>query len=139
MVVWHSVQSVGKPGGDVRGIGGSGEVRLMAAIAGGGQCGVVVVDVAGVRRARWCARRSAERLCVLWSKVASSTTTSCGRWRRWLGSPRSVVRVRGSVVIRLVAAIAVSGQGRVVVIRVAVRAGHGDVRAGQREGRVRCG
>ena len=46
---------------------------------------------------------------------------------------RRVVRIRGPVVIRLMAAVAGSRQRRVVVVHVATIAGHTGVRAGQRE------
>ncbi len=47
-----------------------------------------------------------------------------------------MVWIRGALVILLVAAVAGSRQGRVVVIHVAARAGRSNVSAGEREGRV---
>jgi len=47
-----------------------------------------------------------------------------------------MVRVRRPLIILLMAAIAVGGQGRVVVVHVAVVTRHSDTRTGQREGRV---
>jgi len=49
---------------------------------------------------------------------------------------RSMVRVGRALVISLMASVASGRQGRVVVVHVAEVAGHGGVRARQREGRV---
>jgi hypothetical protein len=51
-------------------------------------------------------------------------------------SCRGMVRVRGPVVVRLVAGVAVRGQGGVVVVHVTTGAGHRGVRAGQGKRRV---
>ena len=50
-------------------------------------------------------------------------------------SGRRMIRVRGSVVVRLVTTHAGCRQRRVVIVHVATGAGHGGVRAGEREGR----
>ena len=49
-------------------------------------------------------------------------------------SRRRMIRIRGSVVVRLVATHAGGRQRRVVVVHVATRTGHCRVRPGQREG-----
>lgn len=49
---------------------------------------------------------------------------------------RRVIRIGGSVVVGLMTAITSRWQGRVVVVHVAAGAGHGGVRASQRESRV---
>ena len=58
----------------------------------------------------------------------------CAR-RREHGRGRGVNRVRGRRVIRFMAAVTIGGERRVIVVHMAIRAGHRRVRASEREGR----
>ena len=61
----------------------------------------------------------------------------CGTSAQVVGKPDCCVRrIVGAGEVLLVAAVAIGRQRRVVVVRVAGGAGHGHVRAGQRERRL---
>ena len=118
------------------GIRGSGEVRLVAAIASGGQRCVVVVYMACSTGHGGVGAGQRERRGVVIKGGARPIrgAVACGArgWETGCCMRRTV----GPCEIGLVAAIAGSGQRCVVVVGMARGASHGGVGAGQREGGV---
>jgi len=126
-------------GGDVRRVGGSGEVRLMAGIAG---CGQVVVVVVGVALRACHGRVSTGQGPVGIQRVVEGNPRGPRCWSRAVagvarcGERRShVTGVIGAREVGLVAAVAGSRHGCVVVVGVACGAGQRGMCADQREHR----
>jgi len=118
--------------GNVTGIRGPGEISLMAAIAGCGKGGVVVICMAlGARNSRMGTGQRKHR-----SMIESGRSPGGGRVAesaiRW-ESRSYVSRIRGSGEVSLVAPVAGRGQGGVVVVYMTLRARHSDVCAGKGE------
>ena len=129
------VAGCGECRGNVIGVCCSSPVRLVAAIASGRQGGVVVVGVA--LGAGHGGMRASEREH---GRVVEGRggPGCCGVAEGAIGgeSGGHMSGIGGAGKVCLVAAIAGGGQRCVVVVGVALRAGNGDVRAGEREGSV---
>ena len=118
-------------------VGGASKVRLVAAVAGRRQrTGVVIVGVAaGARHCRVRARQRERRVVVVERRRGPARGRVALRAvRRECGGVGRVRRIRGPVVVRLVAADAGCRQRtRVVIVGVAAGARHCRVRARQWE------
>ena len=105
-------------------IGGSVPIRRMASVTGSGQSCVVVIHVAlcagngGMRAGEW------ERRVVVIERGGSPVCRRVADRAICREAAGHVIRVRSSVVIGLVAGIAGGGGGCVVVVGMALRAGH---------------
>jgi len=118
---------------NVVGIGGPGEVFVVASVAGGRQRSVVVIDMA-LRAGDLDVRAGEGKRCLV--VVETRPGPVGGAVASGAGSRKASRRVGWSVclgVIRLVAAVAVLGERGEVVVGVAGRAGDGGMRAGQGE------
>jgi hypothetical protein len=115
------------------GICGRGEVTLVATIAGRWQSGVVVVYVAGgARDSDMSARKRKRRVVVIERGCGPGRCVvagSAGRGEAGL----SMIGIIGSVVVSLMAGVAICRNGCVVVVGMALRARDGEVSSGERE------
>ncbi len=121
----------------MRRIVGPGEVRLVAAVAGGGQVIEVVIRMA--LRALQGGMRAGQGVIRVQRVIEGGDRRPCGVAVAGVACGREsrgrVAGVGGSVEVRLVATDAGGGNRRVVVVGVALRAGQRSVRTGQREHR----
>ena len=123
----------GEARSDVIGVGGSREICLMAAVAGGGQSRVVVIHMAlRARDGNVGAGEREGRGAVIEGRGGPScgvmASCACG------GEAYSdVIGACGSGVIGLVAAVAIAWNRRVVVVHVAQRAGNSGMSSGKWE------
>jgi hypothetical protein len=123
----------GESRGHVSGIRGSGKVRLVAAVTGRRQRGVVVVYMARCAGNGGVGAGQRERRCVVIEGGAGPIRSAVASGARG-GEPYcGVRRIRGPVPIRRVTGIAIGRQCGVVVVYVARCAGNGGVGAGERE------
>jgi hypothetical protein len=119
----------------VVGIRSPGEVRLVAAIARGGQRCVVVINVTrrtGNGDVRTCERE--RRFVVVECRRGPGRGVMASLARGW-EARGDVIGICGPGEVRLVAAVARGGQCRVVVVRMALRTRNGDVRTRKRKRR----
>ena len=115
-------------------IGGAGEVLLVATVAGCRDGGVVVVGMARGAGHRGMEAKQREHRRVIEGR-RSPIRRGVAKRAISRESGGYVGRIGGAREVRLVATVAVGRQRRVVVVRVARRTSHGDVRARQRERR----
>jgi hypothetical protein len=124
-----------KSRGSMAGVVGPVPIGLVTPIAVCGQSRVVVVRVA--LRAGHCRMRTGQRKYR--SMIECGTRPSAGRVAQSTICWKTRSHVSGVVCpceVGLVTPIAVRGQGRIVVIRVTLRAGYGGMRPGKWERRV---
>jgi hypothetical protein len=120
-------------GGNVGGIRRPIEIRLVASVAGGRQCCVVVVDVAlcashgNVCASEWERRGVVIESCAGPICRGMACSASCGKANSGMG------RAGGAVVVRLVASVAVGRESCVVVVGMALCAQERSVGTGQWE------
>jgi len=118
----------------VVGIRGAGEIRLVAGIAVGRNCREVVIHVAGRAGHGFVRARQREGGLAVVKDCACPGRCRMANHTIRREARRLVIGICGPVVILGVTSIAVGGQSGEVVVHVACGAGHGFVRAGQREG-----
>jgi len=123
----------GKSRSQVIGILNSRVIRLMARVAIGRNGGVVVGDMAGSAGHRSVGAGQRERCCRVIESRTGPVSRAVAKGTVHREACLHVIGICGLVEIRQVAAVAVSRHRGVVIIHVALRAGHRLVSTGERE------